>query len=194
MKILSIISIMMIGVLIPLILPAQTKFEREYRIKENEVPEKAQQFVRHAFSGEKIKWYAEESQDGSSIEAKVKFRKHKFSVEFDTSGNLQDVEKTVKFKTLSPQLSDAISQTLVNEFGNYKIMKVQVQWTADNPGTLKELIKNGNSSNAYHEKYEVVVETRANKTYKAYELLMDRAGRIEKSLELDLRNMNNMEF
>jgi hypothetical protein len=187
-------SIMMIGVLMPFILPAQTKFEREYRINENEVPEKAIQFIRKAFLDKKIKWYAEESQDGKSIEAKAKYRKHKFSVEFDTSGNLQDVEKTVKFKTLSPQLTDAISQSLTNEFGKYKIMKVQVQWTADNPGTLKELIKNGTSSNAYNEKYEVIVESRADKTYKAFEVLMDRTGTIEKSLELDLRGMNNMEF
>jgi len=185
---------MMIGLLMPIILPAQTKFEREYRIKENEVPEKASQFVQDAFLDEKIKWYAEESQDGKSIEAKLKYGKQKFSVEFDTLGNLQDVEKTVTLKNLDSKISDAITQSLVAEFGDYKIIKVQIQLTADNPGILKKLIKNGNSASAYSEKYEIVLETRADKTYKAFEVLMDRAGTIEKSLELDLRGMNNMEF
>lgn len=194
MKILSIISFVTIGLLIPAILPAQTKFEREYRIKENEVPEKASQFVRDAFFDEKIKWYAEESQDGNSIEAKVKFRNHKYSVEFDSNGNLLDVEKTVSFKKLNQKTSDAISRSLATKFGNYKILKVQIQWTAKDDETLTELIQNGTSTHFYDEKFEIVIETHKDDTYKAFENLIDRKGEIEKSLELDLRSMKNMEF
>lgn len=179
---------------LPAVAFAQTKFEREYRIKEKDVPEQALRFINNAVEGGKVKWYAEESQDGNNIEAKLKYQKQKFSVEFDTLGNLQDVEKTVKLKNLNQKTSDAISRSLATKFGDYKIRKVQIQWTANDYETLTELIRNRNSTGTYDEKFEIVIETRKNKAYKAFEVLIDRNGKIEKSLELDLRSMNNIEF
>ncbi len=186
--------IILIFTILPLGVSAQTKFEREYRIKEKDVPERALQFINHAVEGGKVKWYAEESQDGKSIEAKVKYQKQKFSMEFDTLGNLQDVEKTIKFQDLDQNTSESISGSLTTKFGDYKILKIQIQWTSDNPATMIDLIKKGSSVNPFFEKFEIVLETREDKTYKAFEVLISQHGAIEKTLELDLRSMNNMEF
>jgi hypothetical protein len=179
---------------LPLGLTAQTKFEREYRIKEKDVPEKAVQFIDDVFKKAKVKWYSEESQDGKSIEAKTKYQMQKFSVEFDTAGNLQDVEKIIKFEDLGQSTANALTRSLSAQFGDYKIMKIQIQWTSDDPATIKELIKKGSSEKTFVENFEIVLETREDKTFIAYEVLIDQNGNIVKSLELDLRSMNNMEF
>lgn len=172
----------------------QTKFEREYRIKEIDVPEPALEFIESTFGNQKVKWYAEESQDGKSIEAKTKFRKYKYSVEFDTAGNLQDIEKTIDFDEIPAETIHVITNSLTNEFGDFKILKIQVQYTSGDLDTMKELVKKGNSQQHFDKKYEIVLETRDDKTYKAFEVLITKKGRVEKLLEMDLRTMDNMQF
>jgi len=187
--------IILIAILsLPNFMAGQTKFEREYRIREKDAPGKAVKFINAAFGNKKVKWYAEESQDGRTIEAKTKFRKYKYSVEFDTSGNLQDIEKTIDFDEIDAEAVDEITKSLTIEFGDFKILKIQVQYTSGNPETIREIIKKGDSQQPFSKKYEIVLETRVDKAYKAFEVLIAEDGQIEKLLEMDLRTMDNMQF
>lgn len=70
----------------------QTKYEREFRMSEKKVPQKAREFVHSMDFESKVKWYFEENLQGNSIEAKLKQQGQQYSVEFDTLGTLQDVE------------------------------------------------------------------------------------------------------
>ena len=78
----------------------QIKYEKEYDIEQKEVPRIALEFITKSGFEKHVRWYREESQDGTTIEAKSKKNRHKYSIEFDTSGKLLDIEKTVKMLEL----------------------------------------------------------------------------------------------
>ncbi|MCF8366642.1 MAG: hypothetical protein K9H16_12715, partial [Bacteroidales bacterium] len=172
---------------------AQTKFEREYRIKEKSVPADALNFTDHTFSGKNVKWFAEESQDGKTIEAKIKYDKYRYSVEFETTGVLLDVEKTVNFSGLNPKIQMRIDSTLRQRFGDYKIVKTQIQWIAPK-SVLHELIISGSPDEPYSEKYELVIESHFENAHQLFEVLVTESGALVKVMEIDLRSTNNMEF
>jgi len=71
---------------------AQEKFEMESRLKQNDVPSNALNFIDSLSLKNKVKWYLEEGIERKSIEAKFKRSGKKHSVEFDILGNIEDVE------------------------------------------------------------------------------------------------------
>ncbi|MDQ4139839.1 MAG: hypothetical protein M3142_04880, partial [Bacteroidota bacterium] len=110
----------------------QTKYEKEYRLKPQEVPVEARKFVDALrFSG-KVKWYFEENLKGNSIEAKVTNNQKRYSLEFDTLGNLQDVEVQIDWLEIPEVTRNNISGSLDSEYSDYKINKIQVQYTGKN--------------------------------------------------------------
>lgn len=75
---------------------AQQKFEKESRLKPEDVSVAAKQFIETVDMDTKWKWYFEENLVGNSVEAKTKYQRKWYSVEFDTSGNIQDVVRLNK--------------------------------------------------------------------------------------------------
>ncbi len=170
----------------------QVKFEREYRIKVDEVPKPAIDFMDIAFDSKRIKWYAEESQDGKTVEGKTRDNHLKYSIEFDTLGNPIDVEMKVPFNMLKENLKNAINNSLDSIYIKHKILKTQIQWKAD-PKTLVLLIKN-QYKNDFDEHYEIVIKAKKKTIFKRYELLFDQNGKVIKELEIIQRNTDNIEF
>lgn len=86
------------SILIPVLLAvsttvfAQQKYENEIRISRDSVPTKALAFIDTAPFDKKIRWYKEYFIDGTSIEAKTRYQGKRYSIEFDPSGELEDVE------------------------------------------------------------------------------------------------------
>ncbi|MCK8522927.1 hypothetical protein M0D21_15220 [Aquimarina sp. D1M17] len=190
----ALISIFILYILTTASITAQTKFEKEYRIHEKDAPTKALNFVSDSFIDSKIKWYQEESHEGKTIEAKTLFNKVRHSIEFDTLGNLIDVERTIKFSDLASLLQEKISTSLKKEFSNFKISKTQIQWKASSRQTLISLINNQYTNEVYTQNYEIVLKGKKNKTYANYEVLLDQEGVIVKVLEILPRNTDNLEF
>ncbi|PWG06773.1 hypothetical protein [Polaribacter aquimarinus] len=93
---------------------SQEKFEKEYRVKPKDVPKKSLEIIKIWNFKNKVKWYVEESQDGKTFEAKVRYKKYKYSIEFSKEGNIIDVEKTVKFSQLQKKIIQKIVKTLEN--------------------------------------------------------------------------------
>ncbi|GAA4274848.1 hypothetical protein GCM10022258_41440 [Aquimarina gracilis] len=173
-------------------LQAQTKFEREYRIKKHEAPKAAVAFISKGFSEKKVKWYVEESQDGKTFEAKTNYKKNKYSIEFDTLGNILDIEKKVSFQSLQNVLKSKIISSLNSLFVKHKILKVQIQWKGDQENLLK-LIKDTKKEN-YSELYEIVIKGKKQRTFKMYEILFDSEGKALKVLEIIQRPSDNLEL
>ncbi|MDY8137326.1 hypothetical protein [Aquimarina sp. 2201CG5-10] len=172
---------------------AQTKFEREYRIKVENIPKKAKDFIDQCFFHQKTKWYAEESQDGKTIEAKTLYNDHKYSIEFSTDGNVLDVEKKIKFDNLKTAHKNQITTTLKELFSKYKIIKTQIQWKADNH-VLVSLIKDGYTNKQYSLHYEMVIKAKKEKGYHLYEVLFTPNGEAIKILKIVQRNSDNLQF
>jgi hypothetical protein len=156
---------------------AQHKIEREYAIKSTQVPERALQFLKQIFDDQKIRWYVEESQTGRSIEAKIKRDGTIYSIEFDQSGNLQDIEKIIKFSSLPQKLRQAIEKTLETDFSRIKISKVQRQWTGP-ATTLRLLLAKKEPLEKYTTRYELVIRGTKDRSTSDYEVLVDDQGRL----------------
>lgn len=154
---------------------AQQKTEREYAIKTAQVPKSALQYVDQVFEGRRTKWYAEESQKGRSIEAKVKQDGTIYSIEFDEGGKLQDIETLISFKSLPEALRNTIEKTLEAEFSRIKIIKVQRQWTGP-AKTLQLLLSKKEPAEKYITRYELVIRGTKDRSTSDYEVLVDDQG------------------
>src|SRR5690606_8609254 len=172
---------------------AQTKVEREYRIKRNAVPENALAFIDEWFPGSTVKWYHEENAKGSFIEAKTSQSKIKYSIKFDILGNLQDTEQIISFENMPTDAGDKITAFLKSRFTKYRIIKIQKQWLADKT-TIKSLITTGKSSTKYETNFELEVRGTKGKDIDFFEFLFNEKGNLLKEYEIVQKNTNNLIF
>lgn len=170
----------------------QEKLEREYRIKAKTVPLKAKQFLDSLQIGNNIKWFGEESLQGKSIEAKTRFNKIKYSIEFDTLGNLQDVEIEISKKVIPPKILNSIDQQLRSDFKKYKFVKIQKQITGSNKQVITYL--KGNKKAAILIKYEIVLKGIKKRKKYLYEYTFSDKGFTEKRERIVFRNSDNLEY
>ncbi|MBY0477703.1 MAG: hypothetical protein K2Q24_08640 [Chitinophagaceae bacterium] len=141
----------------------------------------------------KVKWYGEESLKGLSIEAKVYYKGSLYSIEFDTSGYIQDVEKKIRLHDISQDTRSAIVKKLDSIYRKHKIDKVQVQWIGSNQ-TLYELIEKNNSELPYTINYEIVVQGKKGKSTRMYEIQFSSGGGILSVSEIVQRNTDNLDY
>lgn len=173
---------------------AQQKFEREYHVDTVKVPKLSKHIIKMWGFKEKIKWYAEESQDGKTFEAKVCYKKRKHSIEFSEKGEIIDVEIKVNFSELDKEVQKKIRKTLGERFRKFKIKKTQIQYTGDESAMYTAVF----DLETHHEKslplYELIVKGKAKKSYVKYEFLFDSKGNIMKELQFAPQNTDNLEF
>ncbi len=171
----------------------QVKYEREYNLKKAEVPALALTFVDSCCPQARVKWYGEESLQGKSIEAKVGKKGSLLSIEFDTSGHVEDVEKKIRMDQIPSFVRPAIANNLDSLYQKYTVQKVQVQWVGSDRA-LHDLIQKENSTLPYTTRYEIVLKGRKQKEAKMYELLFDSDGRVLSVLEVLQRNTDNLDY
>ena len=177
--------------LLPLFTAGQ-KFEKEYRIEPEEVPENALQFIHSPDRDLSEKWYYEESQGGSSVEAKFKHQNKWHSVEFDTLGNLQDIEVEADFSELPVTVKSAVQNSLRTNYSKYNIRKTQIQYSG-NIVSFSDYMKR-TKSEQYDIRYEMVVKAKKNGKWNLYEISFNHCGELEKTEQIILRNTDNLEF
>ncbi|MEB2786923.1 hypothetical protein [Algoriphagus persicinus] len=111
---------------------AQNKIEREFGIKENEVPKEARDWLYDAFeSTRRIKWYKEVFESGYSYEAKFKLQGEFYSVEFDSIGRIQDVEVELDFEKLPSDLQNGLKAYLSTDYKSSDIKRIQIQYSGE---------------------------------------------------------------
>ncbi len=110
------------------LLLGQKKYEKESRIKAKEVSNLALEFIRNT-PLTKVKWYKEIALEEQTIEAKGKYNKRKYSIEFSMEGQLQDIEITLKKKDVLPLILETITDSFNLEFKRHSIKKIQLQYT-----------------------------------------------------------------
>ena len=172
---------------------AQDKYEREYSIKETQVPPDALSFVNEIFKDVKINWYVEENLTGTYIEAKVKYSGKQYSIEFSDSGKILDVEILTKFKGLPENTRDLITTKLKEEFKNFKIVKTQIQWIGSRD-LLKAALSNKKLPMEVIIHYELIVRAKKNELSKYHEVLFDQSGNIKNIREIVQGNVDNLVY
>ena len=174
-------------------LEGQTKYEREYRLKEQEVPASAKKYIRELQSGARIKWYYEDDAVDDAIEAKFKCQGQRYSVEFDTLGELEDIEIQYRFKALPEQVQRAVEKNLEETYDSHKVRKVQIQYLGEAEDLLA-LIRDGDQSVPFTTNYELIVKGKGPNRVHLYEVTYDRTGARTKTARIVLRNIDNLEY
>jgi hypothetical protein len=164
------------------------KIEKEEKINATDFPENAMKIVQElGYDRKKIKFYRETDGDKSSFEAKLTYKKRKYSVEFDDSGQLEDVEIDLKKRKVPEYTLAKINKTLDTVARKYRIEKVQEQYLPIDPSLskLKERIANNKPDN-----YEMIVAFKEDRKIYRKEYLFDNNGvfisvRLIKRLDYD---------
>lgn len=170
---------------------SQIKYERESCIKIGDVPNKAKLFVDSIAGKERLKWYKEDNIIKTSIEAKFKIEGKKYSVEFDTLGNLEDIELLVKKDDIKRDILNKIRDNLKEEYLNYKIIKIQKQYKGD----IKDVVivfKNNNDK--YLSGYEVIVRGKTRKDVYLYEYFFNKKGDKKIVKKIILKTTDHLDY
>ena len=171
---------------------AQEKFEKESRIKQKNVPSKALLFIDSLNFKNKIKWYKEEGLYRKSFEAKFNYNKARYSVEFDTLGNIEDLEIEVDWEDLKSNISDSISLQLKIDCIKHKIVKVQKQYKGSE-SELFSMLKADIISQSLIIKYELIVRCNQQKKVDLFEYLFNDNGKLISRSKIVFRNSSHLE-
>jgi hypothetical protein len=177
----------------PIILSGQEKYERESRISIEAVPLAAQEFVNRLPIQKKIKWYLEESLTHLSIEAKFKLNQRKYSVEFDSLGQLEDVELLATAEAISAVSRENINKLLRDSFIRYRIRKVQFQYTGETEALLTVIAQDSTNEDTTL-KFELIVKGKTEEGVHLYEMLFNEEGQLLSKRKIVLKNANNLEY
>lgn len=172
---------------------SQVKFEKEYRIKDGQVPEAAKVFIENLAFQRSVKWYKEESLTATTYEAKTKEDGQKYSIEFDSTGQIEDIEFKIKWTAIGETTRASMDQALSETFKRYRLIKIQRQWT----GTDVDLVKAVKAKSAGAEitvQYEVIVKGKSEAGWRWYEVTFSAIGSQLSSKRIILRNTDNLEY
>ncbi len=171
----------------------QTKYEKEFRIKEKEVPPQALLFLEGLNFDKNIKWYKEIGLHRTSVEAKTKYKKAKHSIEFSAAGDFEDIEVKIKWKKMPLKSQANISNYFQSAYKKHKIEKLQIQYLSKQDFFAAQTLAI-EKMDASLFNFEIVVKTKLAQSYKKYEYLFSGTGEFLQKLEIVGRNTDNIEF
>jgi hypothetical protein len=172
------------------------KREKEERIRKGEMPEKAIQvlspFLKQA---KRTRFYFETDGERKSYECKLKFRGTKYSIEFNESGDLEDVEFVVSGTDLPDITRKAIYKYLETEYDRYVISEFQKQYSSDKPDIKDErIIASALADNEIGMiiRYELEVDGNQDQKLISHELLFDNNGLFMRKRTIIRRQIDNI--
>ena len=170
--------LLLILLLTGFLVQSQYKYEREYRIKKKQFPPKAHALLQEHIEGaRKMKYYREVDSTKISYEAKFKMDRLFYSAEFDSQGNLEDIEVLIKEIDIPNASFEAISSYLKSTFVKHRIVKIQQQYAVSEFDSIEETVKNAFQNLLLPSiKYEIVVAAKRDKGFEDFEILFDAEG------------------
>jgi len=157
---------------------AQYKYEREYRIRKGQFPEKALGYIQEKLTDAKrIRFYKETDSTKVSYEAKFKKDRLWYSIEFDKEGSLEDIEILIESVDIPDDSFDKIQEYLSNYFKKHRIRKIQQQYPFKEGEEPETTIKNAFQNLMLPSiNYELIVAGKKEKNFEQFEVLFDAEG------------------
>lgn len=168
---------------------SQSKIEVEKRVKFDVVPIKARNFINEIPSLKHLKWIKEISEEGTHFEAKFK-KQRRYSVEFDSLGNLLDVEVLLSNQKNEIKFLEVLNQ----EFNRlpFVILKIQEQWTANHSKDLKQSIVKEENIEIVAVNYEIELKVKGENEIEFYELLLNNELKVIRKRLIEKPNTDNL--
>ncbi|MFC2148050.1 hypothetical protein ACFLR9_05720 [Bacteroidota bacterium] len=157
---------------------SQVKVEREHRIKKNQFPETAHEFIQEKLEeAKKIRFYKETDTAKISYEAKFKKDKLYYSIEFDESGKLEDIEISIKEVDVPEDSWSKITKFLNEKFAKFKIRKIQQQYPITSDETAETTLNNAFQNLLIPSlNYELIVRGKIQDVHSDFEILFGAEG------------------
>jgi hypothetical protein len=154
---------------------SQTKDEREVRIEMNDFPVNGQTILKNLPKSIKgLKLYKETDGEKVSYEAKFKYKKRRYSLEFDTNGSIEDIELIVKEKSLP---NEKIGLYFQSNYRKYKRIKIQRQYVNSNSKDEKAFLNDVlNESCECTVNFEIIAEVKTDSERHVKEFLFSETG------------------
>lgn len=164
---------------------SQVKVEREHRIKKNQFPETAHEFIQEKLEeAKKIRFYKETDTTKISYEAKFKKDKLYYSIEFDESGKLEDIEISIKEVDVPEDSWSKITKFLNEKFTKFKIRKIQQQYLITSDETAETTLNNAFQNLLIPSlNYELMVRGKIQDVHSDFEILFGAEGEFIKMKE-----------
>ena len=181
-----------IFILFTVLLQAQDKkIEKEEGINREKMPEASFYLIEKIpESAKRLRYYFQTDGEEESYETKFKFKRSIFSVEFGKSGNLQDVEVTLKEKQLPKTSLENIQTYLKKNHERHKLEKIQAQYlpNSESENSAEKLfLKSLSFDTQQPDNYEIIVAVKNKGKLKKFEMLFDENGEFKNKREI-LRN------
>lgn len=156
---------------------AQEKREREVRIKPNAFPDVAIKMIENYLTDAKrIRLYQEFDGQKKSFEAKFKRDRLFYSVEFDSVGQLEDVEFIISKNDIPEETWTLIQNSLDQKFDKAKIKKIQQHYPNTNEQQSVRLREAFQNLLLPYIKYEIIVSAKEDKGFREFEVTYDAEG------------------
>lgn len=174
---------------------AQVKYEKEYRLDRSKVPDIALDFVDQLRFDNKVKWYKEEGINKTSIEAKTKHRSKRYSVEFNSKGEIEDIEIKITQSEIPQTTAQNILEYLHANHQKIKICKIQLQLSGNSEWLIKSVVKQDFKDNPdITTRYEIVVRAKDNRKFRKLEYLFNHQGEMLSKAVIVLKNTDHLEY
>jgi hypothetical protein len=162
------------------------KLEREQRVDSSLFTVSALSLVQEIAVDRKVKFYKEFDGDKTSLEAKFKKRRQRYSIEFSLDGTLEDVEIEVKRKDIDLLLWKKIKIQLDSVSDQWRVEKMQQQYVS-NPFNKEGLLLKIEEKE--FDNLELIVAFKSNRKIYRKELLFNTEGEI-----INQRNVNRLAY
>lgn len=162
----------------------QIKIEKEERIKPQEVPKKAPDWISQNFSDiKRIKWFKQIEDNYQSYEAKFKSNGLRFSVEFENTAVLKNVEIETEFDKILSPAKEMLTKKLEEKFIKFKFKKIQFEYLPANLAfqNFSEKIK---TPLPVPDFYEIELVGKTPEETKLYEARFDALGKLVQMREI----------
>jgi hypothetical protein len=182
---------------IPLLTVAQEiKEEIETSIDRSEMPENAIELLDEFWPNRSdIDYYRETDGKTVTYEAKLEFRRYKYSIEFDQEGSVLDVEQLIEFDEIPEEARSEITDDLEDQFSKYDITRIQRQFVTtetdeDDEDFIDDILEY--DSEDYKIRYEIVVDGQSRRELGSFEMLYDRSGELIEKRRILRRSLDNI--
>ena len=171
----------------------QLKDEREWHIKQKEVPQSALAWLKDAYElPKRVKWLQETNESGNYFEAKMNWKGHRHSVKFTEEGTVVDIEIEMILKELDEAVQQRIQAALDSISASQRILKLQEQWTGE-PDNLEDLIDEKERENLT-KRFELEVFFRTGDKAGYHELLFSENGTFESMRPIQSNTADHLQY
>jgi hypothetical protein len=172
-----------------------TKNEVEKSITKEELPPSVVLKLNGFWNEEKKADFYRQS-DGEKISYEVKFdwENHLYSVEFDSSGTLIDIEQLLEFDELPQTLRNTITEEIDKQYSKFRITRVQRQFSAlqksEGNNVIEEFLER--NFDGLFIRYEIEIDGQNKEELGSFELLFGVNGNLIQKRKIVRRSLDNI--